>query len=77
MCYFENKRPTKTMKIMLKNDISKNEIEINQIVNEIKHENIVKYFNHFDVSIQNAEASEELKLCMITEYCEVIFFYFK
>lgn len=39
-----------------------------EIMKSINHENIIKYFDSFDLEIQSEEY-----LCLITEYCEVFY----
>lgn len=52
------------MKIMDKLDTeSENE---QKLLWELNHENIIRYFDHFDLKI-----SDEGHTCVITEYCEV------
>lgn len=53
--------------IEIKNDNSRNENEYNLHL-KISHQNIVKYFDHF-----NYEDKEDDRdyICLITEYCEV------
>jgi len=61
------------MKVMDKEDIPENELEIIMGVN---HENVVKYFDHFELVICKNKNINEHKFFIITEYCEVDGFFF-
>lgn len=55
------------MKMLDLNEMAQNETEI---LTRLNHENIVKYLDHFEVENQNYR---EIKLCIVTEFCEVSF----
>lgn len=59
------------MKIIDYNGLFENEIKI---LKKLNHENIAKYYDHFEIKIKNI--IKELKLCIVTEYCEVIISFF-
>ena len=57
---------SKAMKVMEKLDpTAENEFSLMWSIN---HENILKYYEHFDHEIRG-----EAKTCVITEYCQVCF----
>ena len=43
------------------------------ILTKINHENIVKYYEHFEVEMGSNLRSKQIKLCVVTEFCEVSF----
>lgn len=45
------------------NEASQNELKL---LKKLNHENIIKYFDHFDEKLHDSEY-----LCIICEYCEV------
>lgn len=55
------------MKVMDKDEVAENELEI---VRRLNHENVVKYFDHFDFTVGNNYGHQELKMCIISEFCE-------
>jgi len=59
------------MKLMDNDKVAENELEV---IMRVNNENVVKYFDHFELTIRNERDLQELKLCIITEYCEVDFF---
>jgi len=59
------------MKLMDNDEVAENELEV---IMRVNNENVVKYFDHFELTIRNERDLQEHKLCIITEYCEVDFF---
>lgn len=59
------------MKIMDLNEMAQNETHI---LTQLNHENVVKYFEHFelDTGSYSNHYSNQFKLCIVTEFCEVI-----
>lgn len=54
----------KAMKMMDKFDVTADNERF--ILKMIKNDNIIRYFDHFDLKISNSDYS-----CVITEFCEV------
>ena len=46
------------------------------ILKRLDHENIVKYFDHFEIVTRNNFKRKEKRFCIITEFCEVLINYF-
>lgn len=57
------------MKIMDLNEVAQKEMEI---LKSLNHPNVVKYFDHFEIVMgSNMSENKQLKLCIVTEFCEV------
>lgn len=52
------------MKILDENEMAQNEANT---LSRLDHENIIKYYEHFEFRI-----NETNKLCIVTEFCEVL-----
>lgn len=61
------------MKIMNLDEIAQNETEI---LKQLDHENIVKYFDHFELDTRSNANNRQIKLCIVTEFCQVEMFFF-
>lgn len=61
------------MKILDFDDLAKNEIGI---LMKLDHDNIIKYYNHFEVKLKTDKINELLKFFIITELCKVFRFLF-
>jgi len=57
------------MKIVEIDEFSQNELHI---IMRLHHENVIKYYDHFEVKFYGLN----IKLCIVTEFCEVCFFLF-
>ena len=55
------------MKQIKKGEDSDNDFDEFSLMWNISHENILKYYDHFDHEIDDLDY-----ICVITEYCEVI-----
>lgn len=60
----------RAMKVMVSDDMALNELVI---LMRLDHENVIKYYDHFEVNVWKIIPFFEidLQLCVITEYCEV------
>lgn len=59
------------MKIVDLNELAEKERDI---LKSLDHENIVEYFDDFEVVTGNSSIQREKKLCIVTEFCGVIHF---
>lgn len=62
---------TKAMKMMDQNEIADNEL---LVLMRLEHDNVLKYFDHFQFQFKIADVRSKFvtKLCVITEFCQVI-----
>lgn len=60
------------MKIMDRDEIADNELII---LSRLDHENVVKYYTHFDFNVKDNRGNKRTKLAILTEYCEVSLFF--
>lgn len=58
------------MKIMSFSEVSQNELNI---LVKIVHENVVKYLDHFELVLRRNLGTNERSICIVMEYCEVLF----
>lgn len=56
------------MKVIERDEIAENELDI---LKGLEHENIVKYYTHFEFSVIENTGVKKIKLAIITEYYEV------
>lgn len=57
------------MKIMSLDQVAENETKV---LTRLNHENVVKYYEDFEIDI--GSNADRIKLCIITEFCEVLIF---
>lgn len=56
------------MKVLPKNQTADEELE--RII-DLDHENVVKYFDHFELEMKEFGTKVTIKLCIVTEFCQV------
>lgn len=64
-------------------DLDEAALNEKQILTKLDHENVVKYFDHFEIEMKGADGRggrgsrgagvNIKKLCIVTEFCEVLF----
>ena len=61
----------RAMKMMDQNEIADNEL---LVLMRLEHDNVLKYFDHFQFQFKIADVRSKVvtKLCVITEFCQVI-----
>ena len=56
--------------MMDRDEIAENELNV---LTRLNHENVVKYFAHFEFSVRGSTGNKKIKLAILTEFCEVSF----
>lgn len=68
-----SRRIERAMKVMDSNEMAGNELAV---LIRLDHENVVKYYDHFEVNVRGVGYQSIVNLCVIIEYCEVFLFSF-
>lgn len=58
------------MKVMNLTDIAEQELDV---LMNLEHENVLQYFESFEVQLNYNNSISKPNLCIITEFCEVLF----
>ena len=56
------------MKLIDRDELADNELDV---LTRLDHENVVKYYSHFDFSVNGITGNRKIKLSILIEFCEV------
>ena len=64
----KKKSKSKAMKLIILDELANNELDI---LTRLDHENVVKYYAHFELTVKDLAGNKIIKLSIFTEFCEV------